>query len=51
MKRFLFIYREDRKAFVDPDYGYKNRIVTVEESFSKGTQNAEIEAMTTKAQG
>ena len=24
MKRYLFVYRADRVAFCDPDYGYTN---------------------------
>lgn len=42
MKRCLFIYRADREAFSDPDYGYTNRTVLIEEEFPAGTTDWEV---------
>lgn len=42
MKHWLFIYREDREACCDPDYGYINRLVMVEKEFSAGTPDGDI---------
>jgi hypothetical protein len=42
MKSYLFIYREDREAFCDPDYAYSNRLVLVEKEFPSGTTDGEM---------
>lgn len=42
MKNWVFIYREDREACCDPDYGYINRLITVEKEFPAGTTDWEI---------
>lgn len=42
MRRYLIIYREDRDAHCDPDYGYTNRVVMEEKEFPAGTSDWEI---------
>lgn len=42
MKRCLFIYREDRKAMCDPEYGYTNWLVLEEQEFPTATTDEEI---------
>lgn len=42
MKRYLFIYRADREAFSDPDYGYFNRTELIEKEFPAGTTDWEV---------
>lgn len=42
MKRYLFIYREDREAYCDQDYGWENRMVTVEQEFPAHTTDWEV---------
>ena len=42
MKRYLFIYRADREAFSDPDYGYSNRTELIEKEFPAGTTDGEV---------
>ena len=42
MKRYLFIYREDREAYVDPDFGWENRIVFRDREFPAGTTDYEV---------
>lgn len=42
MKRHLFIYRADREAFCDSDYGYANRTELVEKEFLAGSTDWEI---------
>lgn len=42
MKRYLFIYREDREAYVDPDFGWENRIVFRDKEFPAGTTDWEV---------
>ncbi len=42
MKRYLFIYREDREAFCDPDFGWVNRTELVEKEFPAGTTDWEV---------
>jgi hypothetical protein len=42
MKRYLFLYREDREAYVDPDFGWKNRLVMQEKEFPTGTTDWEV---------
>ena len=44
MKRYLFIYRADREAFSDPDYGYINRTELIEKEFPAGSTDWEIMA-------
>lgn len=42
MKRYLFIYREDREAYVDPDFGWVDRVVLVEKEFPAHTTDWEV---------
>jgi hypothetical protein len=42
MKRYLFIYRADREAFSDPDYGYFNRTELIEKEYPTGTTDWEV---------
>ncbi len=42
MKRYLFIYREDREAYCDPGYGYTNRVVVEDKEFPAGSTDWEI---------
>ena len=42
MKRYLFLYREDRDAYVDPYFGWLNRLVVLEQEFPAGTTDWEV---------
>ena len=42
MKRYLFIYREDREAYVDPDFGWVDLVVLVEKEFPAHTTDWEV---------
>ncbi len=42
MKRYLFLYREDREAYCDPDFGWVNRLVVREKEFPAGTTDWEV---------
>lgn len=42
MKHWLFIYREDREAYCDPDFGWENRTVMEDKTFPAGTSDWEI---------
>jgi hypothetical protein len=42
MKRYLFIYREDRVSYCDPYYGYTNRTELIEKEFPAGSNDWEI---------
>lgn len=42
MKHWLFIYREDREAYCDPDYGWENRTVMDDKTFPSDTTDWEI---------
>ena len=42
MKHWLFIYREDREPYCDPDFGWENRTVLVDKTFPAGTSDWEI---------
>lgn len=42
MKRYLFIYRADREAICDPDYGYVNQTELLEKEFPAGTTDKEV---------
>lgn len=42
MKRYLFIYREDREPLCDPTFGYANQTELVEKEFPAGTTDWEV---------
>jgi hypothetical protein len=42
MKHYLFIYREDREAFYDPDYEWTDLPIGIEKEFTAGTTDEEI---------
>jgi hypothetical protein len=42
MKRFLFVYRTDREALCDPDYGHWNRMELEEREFPAGVTDEEV---------